>query len=156
MFDPPFDAPPILLALAVVAATTFGVATTIAPTPPGDARHLAAAVDRVATSRLPTATTRRTTATALRIAPGHLETRDASGTHTAAFAVDQVTPVSPGSPLARVLHGTDPRVVFSTPADLAVATQRARNHDHAWQPDPDRLVVRRVTWGSTSATLVGV
>lgn len=155
MFDPPLDAPPVLLALAIVATACVGLATAVAPAPPGDADGLAATVDRVAASPVATATTQRTATAALRVHAGFLETRDATGTDRAGFATGRITPVEPHTRLARVLHGDTPAAVFRSPVDLELAARRARTTPTDWHHEPDVLVVRRVIWGNTSVTLVG-
>lgn len=155
MFEPPLDAPPVLVAMTIVAVSTLGVATAIAPTPPSDARALAAAVDRVAASAGPTTDTHGTTAVAIRVEATHLETRDGAGTHTAVFVTGAVTPVPPDSRLASVLGGAGPETVFRSPVDLEVATRHARENPPGWQHDPAQLRIRHVTWGGVDVTLVG-
>lgn len=155
MFDPPLDAPPVLLALALVAATTFGVATALAPTPPSDATTLAAAVDRVAASPVSASARHPTGASALRIEPGRIVTRGAGAEHAAAFATGRVTPVRPGTRLARVLAGAPPDAVFRTPVDLEIAARYARENPPGWQHDPAEIHVRHVTWEEVDVTLVG-
>lgn len=156
MFDPPLDAPPVLVALTIVAAATFGVATALAPTPPSDASTLAAAVDRVAASPTSTADTHPTSAGAIRIEPSHIRTRDDTGEHTAAFATGRVTPVQGDSRLGRLLDGDPPDDVFQTPVDLEIAAQYARKNPPGWQHNPAQIRIRHVTWGEVSVTLVGV
>lgn len=156
MFDPPLDAPPVLVALTIVAATTLGIATALAPTPPSDATTLAAAVDRVAASPTPTADTHATGADAVKIEPARISTRDGAGERAAVFATGRITPVPPDSRLARVLDGTPPGEVFHTPVDLEIATQYARKNPPGWQHNPARIRVRHVTWGEVDVTLVGV
>jgi|GEM_PF-663402 len=156
MFDPPFDAPPVIVALTLAAATTFGIATALAPVPPADAADLAAVVDRVATSPIPTMDTHATTADAVRIDPGRLSTRDASGVHHATFTTGHITPVTPDTRLAEVLHGASPDAVFHTPVDLETAARYARENTPGWQHDPATIRVRYVTWGAVNVTLVGV
>lgn len=156
MFGPPLDAPPVLVALALVAASTLGIATALAPTPPSDATTLAAAVDRVAASQTPTADSHPTAATAVKIEPARISVRDDSGERATVFATGRVTPVPPDSRLARVLDGTPPGGVFQTPVDLEIAAQYARKNPPGWRHDPGRIRVRHVTWGEVDVTLVGV
>lgn len=156
MFDPPLDAPPVLVALTIVAASTLGVATTLAPTPPSDASTLAAAVDRAAASPAPTAGRHATTADAVKIEPLRIRTRDGVGEHAAIFATGRVTPVQPDSRLARVLDGDQPAAVFQTAVDLEIAARYARENPPGWQHEPAQIRVRHVTWGEVDVTLVGV
>lgn len=156
MFDPPLDAPPVIVALTLVALATFGVATAMAPTPPADAARLAGTVDRVAASPVPTATTVRTRTDAVRIAPHGLWTRDAAGDHLATFATGPITPVPVDSRLGRVLEGAPPSAVFRTPVDFELALRHARTGSTRWRRDPAALRVRRVSWEGVDATLVGV
>lgn len=156
MFDPPLDAPPVLVALTVVAASTLGIATALAPIPPADATTLAAAVDRVAASPTPTTATHSTGADAVKIEPARIRTRDGSREHAAVFATGRVTPVPPDSRLASVLDGAEPGAVFHTPVDLETAARYARKDPPGWQYDPARIRIRHVTWGEVDVTLVGV
>ncbi len=156
MFDPPFDAPPVLVALTIVAASTLGVATVLAPTPPSDASSLAAAVDRAAASQTPTTDRHPTGVDAVKIEPARIRTRDDTGEHAAVFATGRVTPVRPASRLASVLAGDPPAAVFRTPVDLEIAARYARESPPGWQHDPARIRVRHVTWGEVDVTLVGV
>lgn len=156
MFDPPLDAPPILVALTIVAASTLGVATAIAPTAPLDAPRLAAAIDRVAASRAPATATHSTSADAIRIEPRRITTRRDSRTQSSVFVTGSITPVEPGTRLARVLHGDSPRSVFQSPVDLELAAKHARNQSADWHRNPAELHVRHVTWGELDVTLVGV
>lgn len=156
MFNPPLDAPPVLVALTFVAAGTLGIATALAPTPPSDATTLAAAVDRVAASHSPIADSHSTGADAVKIESARISTRDDTGEHAAVFATGRVTPVPPDSRLARVLDGTPPAEVFHTPVDLETAARYARKNPPGWQHNPARIRVRHVTWGEIDVTLVGV
>lgn len=156
MFDPPLDAPPVLVALAIVAATTFGLATAIAPTPPADATRLAGAVDRVAASPVSTSNQHRTSADAIRITSNRIWTRNDAGDHAATFATGPITPVTPGSRLERVLDGQPPESVFQTRVDFELALKHARDTDGRWHHSPARIRVRRVSWEGIDATLVGV
>ena len=156
MFDPPLDAPPVLVALTIVAASTLGIATALAPTPPSDASTLAAAVDRVAASQTPTTAHHPTRADAVKVEPARIRTRDDAGEHAAVFATGRVTPVRPDSRLASVLAGDPPGAVFRTPVDLEIAARYAQASPPGWQDDPARIRVRHVTWGEVDVTLVGV
>lgn len=156
MFDPPLDAPPVLVALAIVALTTVGLATAIAPTPPTDASRLAGAVDRVAASPVPTATHVETSADSVRLTPHRIWTRGDAGPGSATFATGPVTPVRADTRLARVLAGAPPHEVFQTPVDFEVALRHARSAPHDWHEDPAALQIRRVSWEGIDGTLVGV
>lgn len=156
MFDPPLDAPPVLLALAIVAASTLGVAMALAPSPPQDAPSLAAAVDRVAVSPVPTSATHPTSADAIKVEPRRLSTRRGDAEQSSTFVAGRVTPVEPGTRLARVLRGTPARDVFQSPVDMELAAKRARDQPTSWHAAPTGLRVRHVYWGDLDVALVGV
>jgi hypothetical protein len=59
------------------------------------------------------------------------------------------------TPLAAVLAGTAPDAVFEDPEAFRDALEEARAGPRSWQPAPERLRVRRVTWEGVDATLVG-
>jgi hypothetical protein len=56
--------------------------------------------------------------------------------------------------LRSVLDGKRPAAVFETESDFAAAIDRSQTALD-WRPAPERLVVTRVSWGDTDATLVG-
>ena len=89
----------------------------------------------------------------LRLGTRQLALRSEGGTAHASFA-RPVTPVRAGR-LTAVLRGTPPGRVYTTPAAFDAALQAARDREARWQPAPDRLTVRRVSWGGVDATLVG-
>lgn len=138
----------------VAASLAVGGAVAGLPTAvPPDAGRVAAAVDDIAASPYDEHEEVAVPAEAVRIDSRGLSLRSDGGTAHARFAQD-VTPAH-GSRLAAVLRGVPPGKVYRNPSAFAVALREARAANHGWRPAPDRLTVRRVTWGEVDATLVG-
>lgn len=140
----------VSLAAAGLLAVTFGLPTA----PPPDVRATATAVDGVADSDYAGRATIDIDATQFRLTPLGLSVITDNGRAHATFDAGPIVPVSDG-PLRAVLDGADPRRVFEGPTRFALAVEQARSRTTRWQPAPDSLSARQLTWGETRVTLVG-
>ncbi|MEF8906340.1 MAG: hypothetical protein V5A13_00635 [Haloarculaceae archaeon] len=137
-------------------ATSLAVGGVVAGLPtsvPPDARGVAATVDEVAASPYGEREDVSVQADAIRLGAHGLALRSDGGTAHASFAL-AVTPADEGR-LVAVLRGVPPGEVYRTEDAFATAIREARDEAREWRPAPDRLTVRRVTWGDVDATLVG-
>lgn len=144
--------------LAVVGFGLLGVTTGLPTHPPPDATGVARVVDGVASSPHAAVGEHPLDAARLRLGPYGLTLDGPGGRAHASFRFGPVTPVEPGSDLARVLSGAPPDRIFDAPdafVGAAAERRRAAVRDPAWRPAPDQLVVRRVEWGEVDVTLVG-
>lgn len=144
--------------LATVGLALLGVTTGLPTNPPPDATGVARVVDGVASSPHAAVGEHPLDADRLRLTPRGLTLDGPGGRAGATFRFGPVTPVEPGSDLARVLSGAPPDRVFDSPEAFAGVTERCRRaaaRDPAWRPAPDRLVVRHVEWEGIDVTLVG-
>lgn len=142
--------------LAAVSAALVGVAVELPRTTPPDAAAVAATVDGVAASPYAAVGEHPIRADAIRLSARRVALRQRGTTARAEFAFGPVVPVYPGDErLSRVLRGSPPAERFDSRAAFENVTARARERDPEWRPAPDRLTVRRVSWGSVDATLVG-
>lgn len=155
MLEPPIDAIQVWLGLSLASVAVLGVVTALPTAPPPDATAAAGTVDAVASSRYAAATDHPLDGATVRLSPRRLRLDRGAATATATFAYGPVTPVEPGSPLARVLTGTSPDRVFDSPTAFRSAAERSRERAPIVASDANRLVVRRVTWRGTDVTLVG-
>lgn len=155
MFDAPVDAWYVWLGLTAASASVFGVAAALPAEPPPDAAGVATVVDGVATSPHDAAGEHPLPGVdRLRLTPSGVGLAGDGGRAHATFRYGAVTPVRDGR-LSRLLDGASPGRVFDDPAALASAARAARNRDARWRRAPDRLRVRRLTWGEVDVTLVG-
>ncbi|MDZ7747417.1 MAG: hypothetical protein U5K28_13305 [Halobacteriales archaeon] len=122
--------------------------------PPPDARTAAIAVDGVVESDYAGRTTVDIDATRIRLTTQGVTLDSEHGTAHATFEAGPIVPVHSG-PLAAVLDGANPRRVFAGPESYATAVKRASARRPAWQPAPETIHARKLTWGETRVTLVG-
>jgi len=137
-------------------ATSLAVGGVVAGLPtavPPDAGGVAAAVDGVAASPYGEHEQVAVPAEAVRLDSRGVALRSDGGTAHARFAQD-ITPARDGR-LAAVLRGVPPGRVYRSQSAFAAALREARAAEGRWRPAPDRLTVRRVTWGEVDATLLG-
>ncbi|MFC7139413.1 hypothetical protein ACFQMA_06120 [Halosimplex aquaticum] len=157
MFDTAVESTYVWLALAVVGAGVFGLALRIPTAPPPDATGVARTVDSVASSPHEATARHPLDARQIRLGSHRLGLRGPGGDAHASLAYGPVVPATggDGDRLAAVLEGVPPNRVFASKQRFARALDRSRVRDPSWQPAPETLVVRRVTWGEVNATLVG-
>lgn len=155
MYGTPVEATYVWVGLTVVGAAALGLATELPRAPPPDAATVAGTVDRVAASEFEATARQPLVAAEIRLGSHRIGLRTAGGATHASFAADGVVPVRDDGALADVLRGAPPSQRFDDPAAFEAALERARTRDPDWRPAPSELVVRRVTWGDASATLVG-
>jgi hypothetical protein len=137
-------------------ATSLAVGGVVAGLPtavPPDAAAVAAVIDGIAASPYSEREHVTVPADAMRLDTHRLALRSDGGTAHASFT-RAVTPAE-SSRLTAVLRGTAPHKAYRTKEAFVDALREARAADRTWQPAPDRLTVRRVTWGEVDATLVG-
>jgi len=151
-----FDAADALatwLGLTLVGATLVAAALAIPAAPPPDATAVAATVDRVAASDYDTDAAVPLNADSVRVTTRSIGLRGAGGTASAAL-VARVVPVPPGGPLAAVLAGRDPALVFDTELELVRAAVDARARSPDWRT-AETLRVRHLAWRGVDVVLVG-
>ncbi len=154
MFDAPMDGFVVWASLSVVSLAVAGVALSLAGPAPPDAAAVADAIDEIASSQHQVADTVRIRARMIRIATSQISLRGPGGTTHASLVAGAVTPVEDGT-LRLVLDGATPERVFESRESFTRALTRARGQWGDWQPAPDRLRIRRVSWRGIDATLVG-
>lgn len=154
MFDAPLDAMSVWLGLGMVSVAVAGVALALPTAAPPSPGPVADTIDDAAASAGEARATIELSADRLKLTRRAVALRSDGGTARARFAFGPVTPVS-GDQLRRVLHGAAPADVFASKRAFRAAVATARNARVRWRPAPERLTVRRVTWGAVDATLVG-
>lgn len=154
MFEATLDAWYAWFGVATASVAVLGVALGLTTPAPPAAQPVTDTVDRVASSPHEAYATVSLDATEVRIGTHRIGLRTDGGTGDATVAYPPMTPATEG-PLADVLRGEPPEAVFDDEAEFRRATERARDAPREWQPAPERLSVRRVSWGETDATLVG-
>jgi len=155
MFDVPVESTYVWVALALVSASVLGLAVRVPSAPPPDATGVARTVDSVASSPYEATARHPIEADEIRLGSERVGVRTDAGASHAGFAYDRVVPASGAGPLGYVLRGRPPERVFDSRRAFSVAVKRARNGTASWRPAPERLLVRRVSWGGVNATLVG-
>lgn len=155
MFDVPVESTYVWVALVLVSAAVLGLAVRVPTAPPPDATPVARTVDSVASSPYEATASRPIDADQIRLGSERVGLRTDAGASHAGYAYDRVVPTSGSDSLGRVLRGRPPERVFDSRNAFAAALKRARIHTASWEPAPPRLLVRRVSWGGVSATLVG-
>jgi len=155
MFDVPVESTYVWVALVLVSATVLGLAVRVPTAPPPDATAVARTVDAVASSPYEATAKQPLDADRIQLGSERVGLRTDAGASHAAFAYDRVVPASGSESLGRVLRGQPPERAFDTQTAFAAALKRARTRNASWEPAPARLLVRRVSWGGVSATLVG-
>lgn len=155
MFDVPVDAIYVWLGITMVSLATFGVVVALPSAAPPDATAAARAVDAVAVGPAGSQATHALTADQLKLGPHRIGLDGPGGRSHAAFAYGPVTPTFTDNSLSKVLAGKRPAALFESPSAFAGAVAGAQDSDPDWRPAPDRLTIRRVTWGEVHVTLVG-
>jgi len=150
----PADAWYSWVGLGVASVVVLGVVVGLPAAPPPDPAPVAGTVDAVASSPHQPSERIEVSAAEIRLDPYRIGLRGQGGSAHATIAYGPVTPVD-GGPLAAVLAGTAPDAVFEDPEAFRDALEEARAGPRSWQPAPERLRVRRVTWEGVDATLVG-
>jgi hypothetical protein len=153
VFEISLDAWYAWVGVGLVSIAVFGLVLSLPSSVPPDAATVGDTIDRVASSPHEPRETIELTGEQIRITPHQIGLRTDGGSEHATLAYGPVTPVESG-PLRSVIDGKRPREVFETEADFAAAIDRATDRID-WRPAPERLVVTRVSWGETDATLVG-
>lgn len=154
MFDAPMDGLLAWVGLAVCSLAVAGIALSLPATSPPAATTVAAQVDEVATSEHRVASTVSLRADAWRIRGSQLSLRRDGSTAHARLVTDGVVAAETDD-LDALLSGQDPARVYADRAAFERAIDRTRSDTGDWRPVPDRLQIRRVTWGDVDATLVG-
>lgn len=154
MFDVPVDAWYLWIGVGTASLVVLGSALGLPARPPPDAAAAAATVDSVAASPYAAVAEHPLSAREIRLRPDGIGLRTDGGAAHARFAYGPVVPVRAG-PLRAVLVGTPPDRRFESPGEFERAIGTAREREPTWEPAPDRLLVRRVTWGGVDGTLVG-
>lgn len=154
MLGTPADAWYSWIGLGIASVVVLGVVVGLPATEPPDPAPVVETIDSVASS--PHQPTERIDVTAeeIRLGPYRVGLRGPGGSAHATIAYGPVTPVE-GETLDAVLGGAAPGAVFEGPEAFAEALREARNGSRSWQPAPERLTVRRVSWEGIDATLVG-
>jgi hypothetical protein len=157
MYDTAVESTYVWLALAVVSAGVLGFALRVPTAPPPDATAVARTVDSVAASPHEATARHPLDARQLRLGSHRVGLRGPGGDAHATFAYGPVVPAAggDGDRLSAVLRGVPPERAFPSRSSFARALNRSQTRDASWQSAPERLVVRRVTWGEVDATLVG-
>lgn len=154
MFDAPLDTLYVWVGLGAVSLAVAGTVLSFPTASPAGAGSVADAVDAVAASEFSAREEVEVPGGDIRLGPHTLALRTDGGRAHARFEFGPVTPVRDGT-LRAVLSGTPPREAFGNRSAFREAIERAQYRDSGFRDGPDRLIVRRVRWGETSATLVG-
>lgn len=154
VFDAPLDTLYVWAGLGAVSLAVAGTVLAFPTGTPAGASAVADAVDAVAASEYDARDEVAVPADEIRLGPRTIGLRADGRTAHAHLEYGPVTPVRDGD-LRAVLDGARPADVFGTPDSFAAALDRARRRDRGWREAPDRLRVRRVSWGEIDATLVG-
>lgn len=159
MFDTAVESTYVWLGLTVVSAGIFGLALEVPTAPPPDATPVARTVDSVAASPHEATASQPLEARQIRLGSQRVGLRGPGGDAHASFAYGPVVPVldtgGDRDRLRTILRGVPPSRVFPRPGRFERVLERSQTHDPAWQPAPESLTVRRVSWGDVNATLVG-
>lgn len=155
MFETSIDAWYAWLGVAAASLAAAGTVLALPAAAPPTTAPVADTVDRVATSPHDARATVAIEATEYRVTRHQIGLRTEGGRSHATFRYGPVTPVGDASPIREVLEGRSPRAIFESSAAFARAVEHERQQLVDWQPAPDRLTVRHVTWGDVDATLVG-
>lgn len=151
MFDP-FGSV-VWIGLSTLVLPVVGLALR-APDAQVDATSVARTVDSVASSPYEATAQHPLNAEAVRVGRQHVALRD-DGTAHASLSCRGVVPTHGHDALGAVLRGRPPGDVFADESAFAAALADAATRDPEWHTAPDRLLVRRVSWGDVDVTLVG-
>ncbi len=154
MFDAPMDGLVLWIGLSAISLVVTGVALSLPTATAPAAGPLARTIDDVATSSHSVQTAVPLDAKWLRLRSTQVSLRGDGGTGHAPLVAADPVPALNGS-LRPVLTGRAPERVFASKAAFRRAIARARSHLGTWRGAPDRLRLRRVSWGEVDATLVG-
>lgn len=154
MFDAPVDAWYVWLGIALASTTAFGLAASLPDEPPPDAVGVAATVDAVAASSHVTTATHPLLVDTVKVGPHRVALRTNGEVAHATFAYGPVVPVTPETPLWKILHGTPPDHEFESPEVFRRAADSARERPESWR-EREQLTVRAVSWEGVDVTLVG-
>lgn len=155
MFDVPVDATYVWFGVGAVSLAMFGVAVELPSAAPPDAAGAARAVDSVSvgpTGATGTHALQRTDR--IRLGSTRIALDGPGGRAHATFAYP-VTPAVADERLESVLAGDRPSSAFDSPGTFADSVAAAGERESDWRPAPDRLTVRRASWGDVDVTLVG-
>ncbi|WP_227260771.1 DUF7283 family protein [Salarchaeum japonicum] len=152
MFDAA-DALATWVGLTLAGAALVAAALAIPAAPPPDATAVAATIDRVAASDYDADEAVHLDADSVRVTPRSIGLRGSGGRASAAL-VARVVPVPPDGPLAAVLAGRDPALVFDTSVAFVRAAAAARAQPPVWRA-AETLRVRHLAWRGTDVVLVG-
>ncbi|MEF8775214.1 MAG: hypothetical protein V5A43_01765 [Haloarculaceae archaeon] len=154
MFDAPVDAWYVWLGLGAASLAVLATAIPLTSGTPSGAARVADAIDEVATS--PYLASERVTLDAdeLRLGSSRIAVKTRAGVAHASLAFGPITPVD-SARLEAVLRGRAVGAVFESREAFRRALRRANERLPRFRPAPDRLRVRRVSWGEVDATLVG-
>lgn len=164
MFDTAVESTYIWVGLTVVSAGLFGLALDLPTRPPPDAAPVARTIDSVASSPHEATANHPIDAEQIRLGAHRIGVRGSGGAAHATVAYGPVVPALGGDRvsgdggtdrLRSVLRGVPPERAFATPDSFQRALNRSRTTDPSWQPAPETLTVRRVSWEGVNATLVG-
>jgi len=154
MFDAPVDGLVLWLGLSAISLSVAGIALSLPAGTAPDPTAVARTIDEVATSEHRVTATVRTRADAIRLRLARVSLRTEGGVGRAPLVAAEPVPAWNGS-LRAILDGRRPSTVYRSEAAFGRAVRRARASAGRWRTAPDRLRVRRVTWGEVDATLVG-
>ena len=154
MFETSLDAWYAWLGVATASVVVFGVALGLPTAAPPTAAPVADTIDEVATSPHEAQATVNIRAEEYRVDSHRISVRTEGGTSHATLAYGPVTPVDSDA-LQKALEGSSPETVYDSRDAFARAVDSAQTRNGDWQRAPERLTVRRVTWGDVDATLVG-
>lgn len=156
MLGTPVDAWYVWLGLSAAGVAILGTAAGLPSAAPPEPAPAARTVDAVASSPHPGTATHPLDAVSIRLGPTGIGLQTDGGTARERFAYGPVTPVPlDADGLRAVLTGDPPARAFASPADFGDRAASARRTAPEWRPAPDRLLVRRVSWGDVDVTLVG-
>ncbi|MFC7155588.1 hypothetical protein ACFQPA_08965 [Halomarina halobia] len=155
MFDVPIDSIAAWVGLALAGVVLVGVALALPTATPPDAAAAADTVDAVAASPHAATADHPLHGATVRLDSRRLTLVRSGARAHATFAYGPVTPVTPGTRLARVLAGRPAEAVFESARSLARATAAARERAPVVSTAADRLLVRHVRWRGVDVTLVG-
>jgi len=153
MFDTNVDTVSVWVAVGMVSVAVLGVVAQLPTSAPPDGAATATMIDEVATSPPGSVATRELHATEWSLTERQLGLRSSGGTVHETL-LQPVVPALTGR-LVHVLDGDRPAAVFDSPGAFRRVTERAQTDREEWRPAPDRLTIKRVTWGGVDVTLVG-
>lgn len=154
MFDVPIDALYVWLGVGLVSLAAFGVVTALPNATAPDATAAARAIDSVAVGPPGSHDSHELAANRLKLGSSRIGLEGPGGKAHATFAYP-VTPAIVDERLSGILVGERPEEVFESQEAFDEAVRAARETDPDWRPAPDRLDVRRISWGDVNVTLVG-